>query len=237
MTAGVITPDGRVLVADKFGLRLFDYSERIQRQAADYLLEHLTDSATPLNRTANALKGWHLLLQNLATYALSDALATDDALHALLFGSDCLPDTDSTASLLNNLAGKVDWRPAHLDFGATALQRIELLQSRLLDAVTQLAQKPNPASLPLVTDTLTRLNLLLSTHDLPVPPPALSRAPGTNLTVELLLNGYPYLHYALQSSVDLQTWSTNSVGFKNGSETSLNTTAARNQFYRAAQTR
>ncbi len=234
-TAGAITPDGRLLVADKFGLRLFDNSDRYQRQAAAYLVKDMTSSGGDLNRAGNTLKAWHLLLQTLATYALSDALATDDALHALLFGSDCLLDTDSTAVILNNLVTKTDWRPAHLDLGATALQRIDLLQAHLLDAVTQLAQKPNPANLPLVTDTLSRLNLLLATQGTPVPSPALDLVPGTNQTVQLMLNGYPYVHYALQSSPDLQTWTTNSASMKDGSGTSVNTAAAGARFYRALQ--
>jgi hypothetical protein len=234
-TAGVITPDGRILVADKLGLRLFDFSDRYQRPAADYLVSELGKSSD-LARAGNTLKAWHLLLQTLATYALSDALATDDALHALLFGSDCLVDTDSAAATLNNLGAKADWRPAHLDFGATALQRIDLLESHLLDAVTKLAQKPNPATLPLVTDTLKRLNLLLATHDLPVPSPALCFALGTNQTAQVLLNGYPYIHYALQSSPDVQTWTTNAVGLKDGGETSVNTATAHAKFYRAVQT-
>ncbi len=234
-TAGLITPDGRVLVADKYGLRLFDNSDRIQRQAAPYLVKDLAASGGDLNRAGNTLKAWRLLLQTLATYALSDALANDDALHALLFGSDCLVDTDSAAATLNNLITKADWRPAHLDFAATALQRIDLLQAHVLDAVTQLAQKLNPANLPLVTDTLNRLNLLLATHDTPVPSSALELAPGTNQTVQVMLNGYPYIHYALQSSTDLQTWTTNSAGLKDGGATSLNTTAAGARFYRAVQ--
>ena len=234
-TTGVIMPDGQILVADKFGLRLFDYSDRLQRQAAAYLVTDLSNTSGNLHQAGKALKAWHLLLQTLATYALSDALSTDDALHALLFSRDGLLDTDSAVNFLTNLVTKSDWRPTHTTLAGVAQQRIDLLQSRILNAVTQLAQKPNPASLPLVTDTLSRLNLLLASHDQPIPAPALDMKPGTNQTLQVTLNGYPYLHYALQSSADLGTWSGNLGVFKDSSTTNLNPTAAQKKFLRAVQ--
>jgi alpha-tubulin suppressor-like RCC1 family protein len=169
-TAGVITPDGRSLIADQFGLRLFDYSDRLQKQAAAWVLNDLTNSAgsLSLNTAGQALTGWHMLLQNLATYGLSGALANNDALHALLFGGQPLVDLASAAAFLSGLTSTPDWRPTHSDLGTTPLQRIDELQPLLLKAVLQAAPNPNPAGLFMVTDTLNRLNLLLAAHQ-PIP--------------------------------------------------------------------
>src|SRR5262249_27956654 len=146
-TAGVITPDGRMLTADGFGLRLLDYSDRMQRQAAAYLYNDLANSSGTLNRTGNSLKARLLLLQTLATYSLSDALAHDDVLRGLLFGRDSVVDSDFAAVLLDNLVHKADWRPTHSDLGVMGLRRIDLLQDRILRAVVSSARESNPANL------------------------------------------------------------------------------------------
>jgi hypothetical protein len=231
-TAGVLTPDGRLLVADQLGLRLFDSSARLQRQAAAYLASDLAGGGA-FATAGNALEGWLLLIQNLATYALSGPLGSDDILHALLFGSDPLVDTDSAIAFLNSLATSTDWRPSHVDLGAKALQQIDLLQSRILSAVTNLAKNPNPASLPLVTDSLNRLNLLLASHSQPIPAAVLGSAPGTSQPVQVLLNGYPYVDYSLQSSPDLNTWTNLPGVFRDGSAQGVNSSGGRAKFYRA----
>ncbi len=158
--------DGRMLVVDRFGLRAIDSSDRIWRRALAYVRNDLARFGGSLNQAGNALKAWHLLLENVATYALSDALSKDDVLHSLLFGRDCLLDTDSGATLLNDIVMKNDWRPLHhFDLGALALSRIDVLQSRIVKAVSETAARPNPVKFLLVTDTLNGLKLLLATHD------------------------------------------------------------------------
>ena len=237
LTAGVVTPDGRVLVADQYGLRLFDYSDRAQRQAAAFLYNDLTGAAGAFSQAGNALKAWRLLLQNLSTFAVSDALATDDVLHSLLFGADGLPDGDYAATFLGNLVTKADWRPTHVDLGGLALQRIDVLQSRILEAVVTAATNANPADLQLVLDTLGRLNLLRATYDQPIPPAALSVGLGSNGTVQVGINGCPYLDYIVLSSSDGHSWPTNSAVVRDGDVISDRITSAPAKFYRLMQAR
>ena len=66
-TAGVITPDGRVLIADQSGLRLLDNSKSVQQEAVQYLVNDMNNLAGGLNTPALNLTAWHMLLQTLAT--------------------------------------------------------------------------------------------------------------------------------------------------------------------------
>ena len=235
LTAAVVMPDGHLLVADRFGLRLFDYSSRIQKQAAAWLLSELGTSGSSLNTAAQTLTAWKMLLQDLALYGLNSALVNDDALHALLFGNEPVADSTTAATFLSQVRDN-NWLPTHSDLGTTALQQIDVLQSLLLKAVLEAAPNPNPASLPLVTDTLTRLKLLLARHDQPIPCPVLGLVAGTNHTVQVFLDGYPYVHYVLEASSAMKTWTTNSTTFRESGSTTVSTAYAPAKFFRATQT-
>jgi hypothetical protein len=235
-TAGVILPDNRFLVADQFGLRVFDVSRQIENQAATYLVNDLTNLAGTLAQTRNDPNAWHLFLQTIATYGLSSALAQNDALHGLLFGNVSLLDTASATATLNGLITSTDWRSTHTEIGSTAPSQIATLQALLLNAVMQSASQPNPANLPLVSDTLSRLNLLLATHGQTIPPPSVGLAAATNHMVQMSLNGYPYVHYALQSSTDLSIWTTNSGAMEGFGSTNVSAAGTRSKYFRGVQT-
>ncbi len=207
-SSGTVIPDGRVLVADQFGLRLFDNSTRIQKRAALWLSNDLLSAGGTLGGAGKALTAWRLLLQTLATYGLNDALANDDVLHGLFFGGE----PDPVSAYLNEVISSSDWRPTHANLGQDLFQRIDLTQGLLVGAVQKAASQRNPANLPLVTDTLNRLNLLLASHSQAIPPAVLTAtAGGTNQTLQVSLTGYPYVRYRLSASADLQHWTTNSA--------------------------
>jgi hypothetical protein len=239
-SGGLITPDGRVLVADKFGLRLFDNSLRVQKQAASYLMSDMNNASGGLHTAAQNLTAWHMLLQTLATYGLPTALNNNDALNSLLFGSNPLIDSASATTYLNTLVNAPNWEPLHVDAAAglqtIALGQIDQLQALLLTAVTQAATNANPASLPMVTDTLNRLNLLLATHAGPIPPPALGQSLGSSNTLQVTLNGFPYCHYELETSSDVKSWSTNATVFRQSGGTNFSTAGTHSRFFRGFQT-
>ncbi len=174
-----------------------------------YVNDPLDDEVTA---ATGQLDGALSLLQAVTALALPQSIEQDDAMRGFLFGSEAIPDKSIATQVydaeLDRLALSLWARPNEID--PIPRMRFEAFESRLNDHLDDIATTGQPELPRLISHTLSMLEILKSANlGGSTPSPVFDLAGGVvqDTGMELLLYGEPFVHYALQTSSDMDSWS------------------------------
>jgi alpha-tubulin suppressor-like RCC1 family protein len=186
-----------------------DNFQRLYAHMRSYLNDPLNDDVTVAVRRLN---GSLELLKAVTSLALPQSIEQDDALRGFLFGSEAIPDqiiaTEVYETELNRLALSMWERPNRIHPIPRA--RFDAFETRLNSHLDEIAATGKPELPRLISHTLSMLEILKSANlGGETPSPVFDLVGGTLQTdkVEIPLYGEPFIHYALETSSDMDTWS------------------------------
>ncbi len=186
-----------------------DNFQRLHMHMRTYVNDPLDDEVTA---ATGQLDGALSLLQAVTALALPQSIEQDDAMRGFLFGSEAIPDKSIATQVydaeLDRLAVSLWERPNEID--PIPRMRFEAFESRLNDHLDDIATTGQPELPRLISHTLSMLEILKSANlGGSTPSPVFDLAGGVvqDTGMELLLYGEPFIHYALQTSSDMDSWS------------------------------
>ena len=217
------------LVRDPIPVRVRDYLWGVNAEV-------LTNLDLDLHEAAAELSGSKALLDAVLSLGMPYTLERDDVLHGFLYGGEPLVGLEAAHQLLLEEMEAIQSPPflPTLKLSETAADRFACFKERLQTRLNEIAQTGQPESPRLVGHTLRLLNLLRDARRT-VPQPTLELSRETN-TLNLILYGEPYAHYALQSCNNVSTpvWSATTItNFQNEKVITLPVSSGANRFYRS----
>jgi hypothetical protein len=195
---------------------LEDRVERKLRGAqADYyraVIGKLRDDGASLFAVGERLNGARALLEAFARLALPESFEKNDALRGFFLGYEPLPDAAEVVRLCSKgillTQNSVDYRD-RIRFDDIMSQRLAALGAVITNRLNEIELSGKTETLPLLADTLNRINEVQSLIEAPPPTPlapALELLSATLGEVVVQLSGENGAAYGLQYSTNLTTW-------------------------------
>jgi hypothetical protein len=168
------------------------------------------------------MAGAKALLQQAAFLGMEEEIMSGGDLQMLLMSQAAIPDRLDILNDLEQEIAAMNWWPPRpkLDLEARATQRLDLLQSRLLESVNARATAGNRVQFRLVHDTLERLYVARRARQSEIPLPRLKILMNDNKPY-LSIHGAPFVNYKIDSSGNLKSWGTAGLEFRDRDETTI----------------